>query len=195
MGLIVKEIFNSIQGEGVFAGSLTTFIRLAGCSVNCPIKKNCDTDYNGGDKMSITNILMKCDNRIVCITGGEPLEQDILQLCISLRETGKQVHIQTSGTIQMSDDLFANTNHVVCSPKTVADKIMLSRIDEIKVVYYGQDISNYYGLSGANYNYIQPLEKNLSYNIEGCIKKARELEKYGQKWKISIQNHKLIGVR
>ena len=48
MGLIINEIFSSIQGEGDFIGVPMDFVRLSGCNIKCPIKKQCDTDYKNG---------------------------------------------------------------------------------------------------------------------------------------------------
>jgi len=191
--LKVNDIFHSIQGEGVFAGQLTTFIRLSGCNVKCNIKKFCDTDYNSGELLSEDYILSKIKHRIVCITGGEPLEQDIEKLCYTLRANGHQVHLQTSGTIDISKDLYALTNHVVCSPKLPVSKLRLHRCDEIKVVYIGQDINQYYKYGDANNHYIQPLEKEGSYNTNEVLV---EMEKHiNNKWVLSVQTHKLLGLR
>ena len=129
MGLIIKEIFESIQGEGAKAGVLTDFVRLAGCSVNCPIKKHCDTDYSNGQEMSVEEIIQSINNKIVTITGGEPLDQNIYELCRRLCRSFHFVHIQTSGLIDMSKDLYANTHFVVCSPKAPVSKLKLHKAD------------------------------------------------------------------
>ena len=73
----VNEIFFSIQGESMFMGKPTIFLRFTGCPFNCSY---CDTAYafTEGTKMSIDEILNSIINyktRYVCITGGEPLVQ------------------------------------------------------------------------------------------------------------------------
>jgi len=97
----VCELFISLQGEGVLAGYLTTFIRLSGCNLNCPW---CDTKYHSeGNKMSVEAIIDAVDNlqaKFVCITGGEPLIQaGLFGLCRELRLRGKYVVIETNGTL------------------------------------------------------------------------------------------------
>ncbi len=189
--LRVNDIFDSIQGEGLYTGRLTTFIRLSGCNVKCNIKKICDTEYNSFDDMSENMILKKINNKTVCITGGEPLEQDIYKLCKLLRENGHLVHIQTSGTIDISNDLFAVTNHVVVSPKLPVNKLKITRCDEVKVVYIGQDVDSYYELGGARNHYIQPLDNNGVFNYIETYKKLKNL-KNPTKWNLNLQTHKYI---
>lgn len=77
----VKEVFQTIQGEGLFAGAVTTFVRFAGCSLHC---EYCDTRYswncNGLEDIGVPVILERILEiydrpRHICITGGEPFEQ------------------------------------------------------------------------------------------------------------------------
>ena len=77
----VREIFQTIQGEGIFAGAVTMFVRFAGCSLQCP---DCDTQYSWDTKdlpdvgapWIVDKIIDMCRRpRHICITGGEPLEQ------------------------------------------------------------------------------------------------------------------------
>lgn len=76
----VKEIFATIQGEGLYSGAVTTFIRFAGCSLRC---EHCDTKYSWlaeGDDIGVPVILERVTEvhphpRHICITGGEPFEQ------------------------------------------------------------------------------------------------------------------------
>ena len=194
MGLIIKEIFESVQGEGAKAGVITDFVRLAGCGIACPIKKHCDTDYSGGAEMSEDEIISQINNKIVTITGGEPLEQNIYELCRKLCKAAHFIHIQTSGLVDMSKGLFGHTHFVVCSPKASVDKLRLHRVDEIKVVNYGQDIAQYYRYGNAAYHYIQPYERRGKYNIKECIDKIKELKRGGQDWRLSLQSHKLAGL-
>lgn len=101
--LDVMEIFHSIDGEGIRAGELTTFIRLAGCNLAC---KYCDTAYSINPKreafmkMEVVDIVDKVLYRNVTITGGEPLLQsEVYSLCIALSEKGISVNVETNGTI------------------------------------------------------------------------------------------------
>jgi organic radical activating enzyme len=95
-------IFDTIQGEGTMIGEPMLFIRLAGCSVGCPL---CDTDYRVHRKMCALEILtelawarQRTYTNWVWITGGEPLDHDLLPLIQALREEGRfNITIATSG--------------------------------------------------------------------------------------------------
>lgn len=99
----VAEIFSSIDGEGLTAGGLATFIRLAGCNLRCTY---CDTRYAlrpvDGVKMSIQSILSKVRNigfKHVTLTGGEPLVYNEACLLVSLlADDGFLVNIETNGS-------------------------------------------------------------------------------------------------
>lgn len=101
----VIEIFDSIDGEGKFAGHLATFIRFAGCNLRCTY---CDTVYafTGGKDMSIDEIvtaIQKIGNKHVTITGGEPLlQKGIKSLIEILCQYGYIVNIETNGSIDIS---------------------------------------------------------------------------------------------
>lgn len=95
----IVEIFDSIQGEGRLIGMGHTFVRLAGCNLSC---KWCDTKYALGDEgyhASVSDILLKIRCEHVCITGGEPLIQDVYGLCKVLFDAGKKVTIETNCTV------------------------------------------------------------------------------------------------
>lgn len=105
--LMVNEIFTSIDGEGVRAGELATFVRLAGCNLRCSY---CDTAYalgiGDGEMMSIEEVKHTCAKmgiRNVTLTGGEPLMQcGAVPLVAALSEYGFQVNIETNGSIDLS---------------------------------------------------------------------------------------------
>jgi 7-carboxy-7-deazaguanine synthase len=100
--LTVTEIFKSIQGESTWAGLPCIFVRLTGCNLRCAY---CDTRYayEGGTRMSIRKILERCEalgNKLVEITGGEPLMQDGCALLAEyLLERGYTVLVETNGTL------------------------------------------------------------------------------------------------
>lgn len=113
----VVEIFNSIDGEGIRAGELTTFIRLYGCNLRCDY---CDTTYSYNQEtneqpwkeMSITEIIEECDKYNtdnITVTGGEPLiHLDIQYLLRALSEAGYNVNVETNGSISL-DKYYTNT--------------------------------------------------------------------------------------
>jgi len=101
----INEIFQSIQGEGVFAGVPTTFIRLQECNLRC---NWCDTTYaqepDGGELMSplqVVNTLKSYVKGWYCITGGEPLlhVEDLYELVSALKRNGAcSIEIETNGS-------------------------------------------------------------------------------------------------
>jgi len=103
--LKIKEIFASIQGEGLRCGEPTFFIRLAGCNLRCPW---CDTKYawRGGKIYTVDEILhqieqlhLKWPINWVCLTGGEPLLQDIKDLVLVLKKAGFCLQLETNATL------------------------------------------------------------------------------------------------
>jgi 7-carboxy-7-deazaguanine synthase len=140
--LDIQSIFRTVQGEGPFSGQPAIFIRLAGCNLQCPA---CDTDYTSQRVlMTIQNIVERVSDlitghtiRLIVITGGEPLRQDISQLCTMLYQANYTVQIETNGTFGLPKNLQILLNNtlnntlnkekiinkvpwfnIVCSPKT-----------------------------------------------------------------------------
>lgn len=101
----VNEIYHSIEGEGVQAGKLTTFIRFVGCNLSC---KWCDTKYAlGGTKevklMSAHDIMKQVKHRNITLTGGEPLFRDgIVEFIQYLLDEGYNVNLETNGSISIA---------------------------------------------------------------------------------------------
>jgi len=100
----IAEIFYSIQGEGKFIGTPSTFIRTSGCNLRCTW---CDTPYASwspkGENMDVDEILAKVQEnepKHVVVTGGEPMIQPELPVLIEkLRALGKFVTVETAGTV------------------------------------------------------------------------------------------------
>lgn len=126
----VVEIFDSIQGEGQWMGAMRTFVRFAGCNLQCPF---CDeaTKYGQAKEMSFSEIASACKQEGVVLTGGEPtLQPELIILIGALMQAGKSVAIETNGTgaIPPIKGLW-----VTCSPKA-PDYEVCSKYDEIKLV-------------------------------------------------------------
>jgi len=101
----VCEIYRSIQGEGLDIGRPTTFVRLSGCNLKCTF---CDTKYAWTEFKEMTpeevaSEVYKLGCRNICITGGEPLLQDLTELLDRLRH--RRVTIETNGTIWADYDV------------------------------------------------------------------------------------------
>jgi 7-carboxy-7-deazaguanine synthase len=105
----ISEIYASLQGEGLLAGTPSTFVRTSGCNLRCVW---CDTPFTSwkpeGREMTVADVRAAVDSlapRHVVITGGEPLLlADVVPLCIALRRDGHHVTIETAGTVLPSAD-------------------------------------------------------------------------------------------
>lgn len=124
MNYPVMEVFSSIQGEGCMIGIPVTFIRFAGCNLSCPW---CDSKETWGSTkegacramnkkfvwMSTEEIVDKCDQHTIVLTGGEPMLQDLDELINALHEWNKIVCCETNATLPTNKEL----DWVVASPK------------------------------------------------------------------------------
>lgn len=143
----VVEIFFSLQGEGVLMGTPTTFVRFAGCNLDCAW---CDTRYarEGGEEMSIEQILTKVEasgTPFVCLTGGEPmLQDDIYRLIQALLDDSYHITIETNGSMPLqrlpnSDEILISMD-VKCPSSGMSDKMdpenleFLSPRDQLKFI-------------------------------------------------------------
>lgn len=101
MKLRVAECFTSIQGEGIWAGTPSSFIRISGCNLRCSW---CDTKYASwnpeGPTMPIDEIVESVAAQHVVVTGGEPMMFDgVVPLAAELKRRGKVITIETAGTV------------------------------------------------------------------------------------------------
>lgn len=177
----INEIFYSLQGEGFHTGTPAVFVRFSGCNLKCSF---CDTQHEEGVLLSDEEIIAQVNSypcRMVILTGGEPGLWIDEQLIEKLHEAGKYVAIETNGTCVLPE----NIDWVTCSPKGAPLKV--KRIDEVKVVYQGQDVSPYLELP-ARQHFLQPCSCQ---NTEEVI----EYIKAHPQWRLSLQTHKLIDIR
>jgi organic radical activating enzyme len=103
--LKINEIFPSIQGEGLRQGEPTLFIRFSECNLKCAF---CDTKYawRTGQEMTVAQVLKKAQRiqgsfpaEWVCLTGGEPLLQNIGGLVRALKAENFKIQVETNATI------------------------------------------------------------------------------------------------
>lgn len=117
LSLAVHSKWNTIQGEGPFAGSPASFIRLAGCNLQCPL---CDTEYTKNRSVEsiedIKNWINDQPYSLVVVTGGEPFRQNLRDLAFAVRSTGKTLQIETNGTL-WEKGFPVGLATIVCSPK------------------------------------------------------------------------------
>ena len=178
----INEIFYSLQGEGFHTGTPAVFIRFSGCNLKCPF---CDTHHEEGTLMSDEEILAevrKYPARTVILTGGEPslwIDEELINL---LHQAGKFICIETNGTRPLPDGV----DWITCSPKQ-GGELKLTRMDEVKVVYEGQDLTAY-ELLPATHIFLQPCScKNTAETVAYVLANP--------KWRLSLQTHKLIDIR
>lgn len=191
----VNEIFYSIQGEGRFTGTPAIFIRLAGCNLRCDF---CDTEHQPYKDLSEAEIVRQIANfpaSHVVITGGEPMLWLTLSLIDRLHRKGKFIQVETNGTIPIKDIL--PIDWITCSPKfdfCPHAELKIQRIDELKVVYQGQDMSAYDSIEAKEY-YLQPCDfRDEARNAENLAATINYI-KIHPKWKLSLQTQKILSVR
>lgn len=195
--LPVDEVFNSIQFEGYWAGTPSTFIRLHGCPVQCPW---CDEEYSDGGRnkqfrlQSIAELVDTTALPRVVITGGEPfLHQQLPELVEALLDTGKSIQIETSGSFWQNIDDRA---WVTLSPKSHVSKLPVasnfwSRANEIKlVVTDGNEIEYYKNHLSHPLVFLQPEWNARDISTPLAIELAAK-----HNFRVSIQTHKLIDIQ
>ena len=210
MSYTVKEIFYTLQGEGANAGRAAVFCRFSGCNLwsgreedrSRAVCQFCDTDFVGvgpdGGRFATAADLAEAvkrawrgesdEDRFVVCTGGEPLLQLDEPAIEEFHSRGFIVAIETNGTREAP-----NTIDWVCvSPKAGAELVQKSG-DELKLVYPqpGAPPEEFESLDFDNF-FLQPMdgpstEKNTRLAIEYCMTHPR--------WRLSVQTHKLLGVR
>lgn len=177
----INEIFYSLQGEGFHTGTPALFIRFSGCNLKCSF---CDTKHEEGEWMSDEDIVAKakeCPAKMVVLTGGEPslwIDEAFVE---KLHQAGKYVCIETNGTHPIPDSL----DWITCSPKGAP--VVLTRIDEVKVVYTGdEDVEPYLTLP-ALVHFLQPCSCKNTQEVVAYIQEHPQ-------WRLSLQTHKWIGI-
>jgi 7-carboxy-7-deazaguanine synthase len=207
----VKEIFYTLQGEGMQAGRPAVFCRFAGCNLWSGMEKDrtqavctfCDTDFvgtdgEGGGKFTSSDELARAiaalwpkedssGTRFVVCTGGEPLLQLDEPLVDALHAEGFEVAVETNGTQPAPQRL----DWICVSPKADAP-VILARGDELKLVY-PQEKAQPERFENLDFRHflLQPMdgperEKNTQLAIAYC--------KAHPRWRLSIQSHKILGI-
>ena len=211
MGYAVKEIFYTLQGEGMQSGRAAVFCRFTGCNLwsgreedrltaACPF---CDTDFvgvdgPGGGRFKTAEALARAINEswgrrtkgsrpLVVCTGGEPLLQLDQALIDELHRVGFEVAIETNGTLLPPEGI----DHICVSPKGTAP-LVLTTGQELKLVYpqLNAPPERFSELKFESF-YLQPMDgedllKNTQLTVEYCLNHPQ--------WKLSVQTHKVVGI-
>ena len=211
MTYAVKEIFYTLQGEGVHAGRPAVFCRFAGCNLWTGLERDraqavcrfCDTDFvgidgPGGGKFESAEALATAirshwpedaanSRPFVVCTGGEPLLQLDDDLVHALHEVGFTIAVETNGT----QSAPLGIDWICVSPKAGAPLELCSG-DELKVVFPqdGIDLAMLEEL-GFRHFFLQPMdgperETNTQAAIAYCLAHPT--------WRLSLQTHKFLGI-
>lgn len=193
MNLTVNEIFYSLQGEGGRTGQASIFIRLSRCNLACSF---CDTDFADGEIMSVKDILNEIDvfgGKWIIWTGGEPTLQLTDDIVSFFKEKGYLQAIETNGTRRVP----AGIDYITCSPKQHFEKIrkLIPEVDELRFpIQKGDPLPDISVLPKARQYFLSPIFDNnvvIQENVDYCV----SLIKQHPEWILSLQTHKLIGIR
>jgi 7-carboxy-7-deazaguanine synthase len=205
----VKEIFYTLQGEGMNAGRPAIFCRFAGCNLWSgreadraeAVCRFCDTDFVGTDGPGGGRFVdaaalaaavaaawpADAAGRFVVCTGGEPLLQLDRALIEALHAQGFAVAVETNGTLAPPPGL----DWICVSPKAGSELVLTSG-DELKIVVpqEGLEPADYEALGFAHF-LLQPMDgpdlaRNTDWAVRFCLAHPR--------WRLSLQTHKILGI-
>jgi len=207
MSYSLKEIFFTLQGEGVRTGRAAVFARFAGCNLWSGLERDratavckfCDTDFVGADAGKFTDADSLADRiarewpeqaggkPYVVFTGGEPLLQLDQALCDAMHSRGFEIAVETNGTIAAP----AGIDWICVSPKSTAELVQTSG-HELKLVYPQADAppERFAALKFDNF-ILQPMDRpqakdNLRATTGYCMSHPQ--------WRLGLQTHKILGI-
>jgi 7-carboxy-7-deazaguanine synthase len=194
---LVNEMFYSLQGEGVRAGTPNVFLRLARCNQECRVETHgfdCDTEFESGRWMSGAEIAGEARQLTAAcgwlvLTGGEPALQVDGELIEILRAAGFQLAIETNGSLALP----AGIDWITVSPKVAEHALRQRTAQEVKYVRgYGQALPR--TAVTADHYLISPAFDGAELDrraLDWCIRLCRD----NPPWRLSVQQHKLWNVR
>jgi 7-carboxy-7-deazaguanine synthase len=207
----VKEMFYTLQGEGANAGQPAVFCRFAGCNLwsgreedrSTAICQFCDTDFVGtdgthGGKFDNASALAAAiagfwpatdaQHRFVVLTGGEPLLQVDQALVDALHALHFTIAVETNGTVSPPKGI----DWLCMSPKAGSQRVVTTG-QELKLVFpqVGAEPALYESLNFEHF-YLQPMDgPNAAANTAAAVAYCQA----HPRWRLSVQTHKLIGIR
>ena len=211
MNYLIKEIFYTLQGEGINAGKPAVFCRFAGCNLwsgkevdrTKVVCSFCDTDFvgtdgtHGGKYSSASELAQTINNlwpteyhinKFVVLTGGEPMLQVNNEIIDALHYFNFKVAIETNGTISCPETI----DWICVSPK-FGSKLVQKTGNELKLVYPQDGLSpNDYVNLDFKFFLIQPMDGP---GVRENTRKAIIFCQHNPQWQLSIQTHKIINIR
>ena len=193
----VNEIFYSLQGEGVRAGTANVFVRFSGCNEQCRTETHgfsCDTEFTSGTSLTLDELMAEVqrlagDCRWVVLTGGEPALQVDRVLIDALHEAGFQLAIETNGNIELP----AGLDWITVSPKVAEHVIRQRTADEVKYVRAaGQAIPQ--TVVRARHYLLSPAFGGDQLDVD-ALRHCIDLVQAHPTWRLSVQQHKGWQVR
>ena len=208
----VKEVFATLQGEGFHNGRAAVFVRLTACNLwsgqaadraadaerhgaVCPLF--CDTDFVGGASVTAGSLAANCRElgagplMPIVLTGGEPLLQLDIELATALSAVAP-LHVETNGTTAYRDGVAALVAWTCISPKQAPGRLKLTTCDEIKVVVPAYAPALYEAAIEARHRYVQAEDGPTQ---AAAYAEAIAFVLANPQWRLSVQAHKVIGVR
>ncbi|NCN83928.1 MAG: 7-carboxy-7-deazaguanine synthase [Sphingomonadales bacterium] len=213
MSYAVKEMFLTLQGEGVHAGRRAVFVRFAGCNLWSGLERDrakaicqfCDTDFvgmdgEGGGRFHTATDLARAaaekwagdkESRFVVLTGGEPMLQVDQALIDSLHAEGFFIAIESNGTLAVPRSI----DWICISPKAHSETVQRSG-DELKLVWPQED-SDWQDMQGWSFDnfLLQPKDAIADPAASQVhLEQAIAFVQAHPKWRLSLQNHKILGL-
>ena len=207
MNYRLNSVFTSLQGEGRNVGRPATFIRFASCNLRCPW---CDTHRTEHLNLTLGELMLKVkhrEKRFVILTGGEPsIQPGLSELVRRLKDEGYVVAMETNGLEAPPEpELF---DYIACSPKAeyasrYRDDRMLHKANEVRIVAENELVVSFCRkmreqIKADDY-YISPLDQNGKIHYHRALSVLSSVNRLMTDvfppWSLSIQMHKVIGIR
>lgn len=212
MSYAVKEVFYTLQGEGLRAGRPAVFCRMAGCNLwngreedrETAICRFCDTDFVGTDGVRGGKFAQAADlaalaaslwpeghgHRYIVITGGEPMLQIDQALIDALHAQGFEIAVETNGTLPVPEGI----DWICVSPKAGADWVQRSG-HELKLVWPQPGLlpEAVEALADVQFDHwlLQPMDGLLRQQNTRC---AIDFCQAHPRWRLSLQTHKILDI-
>lgn len=211
MSYAVKELFLTLQGEGVHSGRRAVFCRFTGCNLWSGLEKDrsgavcsfCDTDFVGtdgqnGGRYSAETLAQQAEalwgddtaHRYIVLTGGEPMLQVDDALVEALHNAGFKVAIESNGTIPVHPGI----DWVCISPKEGSEVVQRSG-NELKLVW-PQSGSDWQAMESWSFAHhlVQPMDSFDPVLNDTNRKAAIDFVAQNPRWRLTLQNHKALGI-